>query len=162
MSPKRTRSDSVTAHVKALQNAAKDTIPPPDYIALDKSALDFWHANIRSKALDSWTSADLIAAAELANNQSYAIELRKELKKEEKVKGEERNELAINALRKHIIELQRTVLAQRRDLQIHSHATNGESRDQRKRNQNDTKARNTVNELTQDNGGDSLIAVPRH
>lgn len=86
---------------------------------------------ISDRKLDSWTPADLLAAAELANNQLYITVLRKDLRKEERVRGEDRNEGVIKQLRKEIVELQRTILAQRRDLQIHSHATNGESRDQK-------------------------------
>ncbi|RAZ13921.1 terminase, partial [Enterobacter hormaechei] len=104
--------------------------------------------------------ADLLAAVELANNQLYITVLRKDLRKEERIRGEERDEGLIKDLRKQIVELQRTILAQRRDLQIHSHATNGESRDQKKRNQNDRDARNTKNEHQDQD--DNLIAFPKH
>ena len=160
MAEKRTRSDSVSAAVQAMQNATVDTIQPPVHAGLEKKAEPFWHDNIRSKALDSWTPADLLAAAELANNQLYITVLRKDLRREERIRGEERNEALIKDLRKQITELQRTILAQRRDLQIHSHATNGESRDQKKRNQNDRNARKTAEEhQSQD---DNLIAFPKH
>ncbi len=76
------------------------------------------------------------------------------------MRGEARNEALIKDLRKQITELQRTILAQRRDLQIHSHATNGESRDQQKRNQNDRDARNTRDE--HEDQDDNLIAFPQH
>ncbi|WP_419793066.1 terminase [Serratia fonticola] len=160
MVQKRTRSDSSTAAVQAMKNASEDTIPPPAHAGLDKKAEPFWHDNIRSKALDSWTPADLLAAAELANNQLYAIDLRKALKKEERHRGEERNEPLIKDYRKQIVELQRTILAQRRDLQIHSHATNGESRDQKNRNKNDADARRTAGKHQADDG--NLIAFPKH
>ncbi|CAI1136183.1 terminase [Serratia sp. JSRIV002] len=160
MVQKRTRSDSSTAAVQAMKNASEDTIPPPAHAGLDKKAEPFWHDNIRSKALDSWTPADLLAAAELANNQLYAIDLRKALKKEERQRGEERNEPLIKDYRKQIVELQRTILAQRRDLQIHSHATNGESRDQKNRNKNDADARRTAGKHQADDG--NLIAFPKH
>ncbi|EPE9075569.1 terminase, partial [Providencia stuartii] len=106
----------------------------------------------------SWTPSDLLAAVELANNQFYITVLRLDLRKEERIRGEERNEALIKDLRKQIVELQRTILAQRRDLQIHSHATNGESRDQRKRNQNDAVARKALSDLRDDD----LLAVPMH
>ena len=158
MAGKRKRSDSVSAELQAMQNAAADTIKPPSYAGLEKKAEPFWHDNIRSKALDSWTPADLLAAVELANNQLYITVLRRDLRKEERIRGEERNEGLIKDLRKQIPELQRTILAQRRDLQIHSHATNGESRDQRNRNKNDTNARLVTAEI----GGDDLLASPMH
>ncbi|EHU01646.1 terminase small subunit [Pantoea stewartii subsp. stewartii DC283] len=97
---------------------------------------------------------------ELANNQLYITVLRKDLRKEERIRGEERNEALIKDLRKQIVELQRTILAQRRDLQIHSHATNGESRDQQKRNQNERDARKTTKEHEDDD--DNLIAFPTY
>lgn len=160
MAEKRTRSDSSSAAIQAMQNATVDTIQPPEHAGLEKKAEPFWHDNIRSKALDSWTPADLLAAAELANNQLYITVLRKDLRKEERLRGEARNEALIKDLRKQIVELQRTILAQRRDLQIHSHATNGESRDQKKRNQNDQNARKTAAQHS--DGDDNLIAFPKH
>lgn len=160
MADKRIRSDSSAAAIQAMKNATEDTIKPPVHAGLEKKAEPFWHDNIRSKALDSWTPADLLAAAELANNQLYITVLRKDLRKEERIRGEERNEQLIKDLRKQIVELQRTILAQRRDLQIHSHATNGESRDQKNRNENDRNARGTVNNNSGED--DNLIAFPKH
>ncbi len=159
MAQKRTRSDSSAAAVQTMQNATVDTIQPRRMRAW-KKAEPFWHDNIRSKSLDSWTPADLLAAVELANNQLYITVLRKDLRKEERIRGEERNEALIKDLRKQIVELQRTILAQRRDLQIHSHATNGESRDQQKRNQNERDARKTTKEHEDDD--DNLIAFPTY
>ena len=159
MADKRIRSDSSSAAIQAMKNATEDTIQPPAHAGLEKKAEPFWHDNIRSKALDSWTPADLLAAAELANNQLYITVLRRDLRKEERKHGEDRNEQLIKDLRKQIVELQRTILAQRRDLQIHSHATNGESRDQKKRNENDRNARSAVNQKSGED--DNLIAFPK-
>jgi hypothetical protein len=160
MAEKRNRSDSATAAIQAMQNATEDTLQPPAHAGLEKKAAPFWHDNIRSKALDSWTPADLLAAVELANNQRYITLLRRDLRNEERVRGEARNVVEIKELRKQIVELQRTILAQRRDLQIHSHATNGESRDQRNRNKNDRNARSTVSGHQRED--DNLIAFPKH
>jgi hypothetical protein len=125
-----------------------------------KKAEPFWHDNIRSKALDSWTPADLLAAVELANNQLYITVLRRICAKKNACAEKRETKALIKNLRKQIVELQRTILAQRRDLQIHSHATNGESRDQKKRNQNDRDARNTKTEHQDQD--DNLIAFPKH
>lgn len=160
MAEKRNRSDSATAAIQAMKNATEDTLQPPAHAGLEKKAEPFWHDNIRSKALDSWTPADLLAAVELANNQRYITILRRDLRKEERARGEARNVVEIKELRKQIVELQRTILAQRRDLQIHSHATNGESRDQRNRNKNDRNARSTVSGHQSED--DNLIAFPQH
>ena len=91
MADKRTRSDSSAAAVQAMKNAAVDTIDPPSHAGLEKKAEPFWHDNIRSKALDSWTPADLLAAVELANNQLYITVLRKDLRKEERIRGDGRD-----------------------------------------------------------------------
>ncbi|CRL45770.1 hypothetical protein SGGMMB4_03813 [Sodalis glossinidius str. 'morsitans'] len=72
MADKRTRSDSSTAALKAMKNACEDTLMPLQHAGLEKKAEPFWHDNIRSKSLDSWTPADLLAAVELANNQQLA------------------------------------------------------------------------------------------
>ncbi|MFQ8718113.1 MAG: terminase [Enterobacter hormaechei] len=138
MADKRTRSDSSAAAVQAMKNAAVDTIDPPSHAGLEKKAEPFWHDNIRSKALDSWTPADLLAAVEL-HNQLYITVLRKDYAK---------SVYAGRPRRRPFKDLRSKLLSQRtiplsRDLQIHSHATNGESRDQKKRNQNDRDARNT-------------------
>lgn len=161
MAAKRTRSDSATAQVRSLENAIQDSISPPDCAYLGKEALEFWHKNIRSKALDSWTQADLLAAVGLANNQYYLTLLDEELHQQFRGKKAARDHEKIDSLLKKITLLQRTILAQRRDLQIHSHATNGESRDQRKRNANDAQARHIVAGLTGENDS-SLIAFPAH
>ncbi|MGG2139917.1 terminase [Symbiopectobacterium sp. RP] len=160
MAEKRNRSDSATAAIQAMKNATGDTLQPPAHAGLEKKAEPFWHDNIRSKALDSWTPADLLAAVELANNQHYITMLRRDLRNEERVRGEARNMVEIKELRKQIVELQRAILAQRRDLQIHSHATNGESRDQRNKNRNDRNARSTVSGHQRED--DNLIAFPKH
>lgn len=143
-----------------MKNATEDTIQPPAHAGLEKKAEPFWHDNIRTKALDSWTPSDLLMCVELSNNQVYIPVLRKDLRKEERIRGECRDEGKIKELRKEIIELQRTILAQRRDLQIHSHATNGESRDQRGRNKNDQEARRIAAKHAC--ADDNLIAFPKH
>lgn len=159
MAEKRTRSDSTAAAIQSMKNAVADTIEPPAHAGLEKKALPFWHDNIRSKALDAWTPADLLAAVELANNQLDVSQLRKTLRKQETLIGESRDESLIKDLRKQVVELQRTILAQRRDLQIHAHATQGESRDQRNRNKNDQKARAVA--ATHEDAA-NLIAFPKH
>lgn len=160
MVQKRTRSDSSTAAVQAMKNASEDTLQPPAHAGLDKKAEPYWHDNIRTKALDSWTPSDLIECADLSNNQLRIIGLRKELASENRKRGEDRNPNELKRLDKQIAELGRVIAAQKRNLQIHSHATNGESRDQKKRNKNDADARRTTGRhQTED---DNLIAFPKH
>ena len=120
-------------------------------------ARPFWDSNIKSKSLDLWTDTDLIECADLCNNQLRIIELRKELAKENKKTGEDRCSKEIKRIDGQITDLGRLVAAQKRNLQIHSHATNGESRDQTNLNKNEQNARKYL-------GGDELglLATPIH
>lgn len=154
---KRTRSDSTAAVIRAMDNAAKNTIEPPEYAGLMPNARPFWDSNIKSKSLDLWTETDLIECADLCNNQARIIELRKELAKENKKTGEERCPKEIKRIDSQITDLGRLVAAQKRNLQIHSHATNGESRDQIKLNKNEQKARQYLDDDKQ-----GLLAMPVH
>lgn len=154
---KRARSDSTAAVIRAMDNAAKNTIEPPEYAGLMPKARPFWDANIKSKSLDLWTDTDLIECADLCNNQLRIIELRKELAKENKKTGEDRCSKEIKRIDGQITDLGRLVAAQKRNLQIHSHATNGESRDQTNLNKNEQNARKYL-------GSDELglLATPIH
>ena len=154
---KRARSDSTAAVIKAMDNAAKNTIEPPEYAGLMPKARPFWDSNIKSKSLDLWTDTDLIECADLCNNQLRILELRKELSKENKKIGEERNSNEIKRIDKQITDLGRLVAAQKRNLQIHSHATNGESRDQVNHNKNEQEARRYLGKHD-----DGLLATPIH
>lgn len=154
---KRARSDSTAAVIRAMDNAAKNTIEPPEHAGLMPKARPFWDSNIKSKSLDLWTDTDLIECADLCNNQLRIIELRKELAKENKKTGEDRCPKEIKRIDSQITDLGRLVAAQKRNLQIHSHATNGESRDQTNLNKNEQNARKYL-------GGDELglLATPIH
>lgn len=156
---KKTRSDSTAAVIRAMDNAAKNTIEPPEHVGLIAmaKARPFWDANIKSKSLDLWTDTDLIECADLCNNQLRILELRKELEKENKKIGEERNANEIKRIDKQITDLGRLVAAQKRNLQIHSHATNGESRDQVNHNKNEQEARRYLGKHD-----DGLLATPIH
>lgn len=155
---KRRRSDSTAAAIKAMDNAVKNTIEPPTHAGLLTKAHPFWDSNIKSKALDSWTDSDLIECADLSNNQLRILELRKELAIEIEKVGEERNPSEIKRIDKQITDLGRLVAAQKRNLQIHSHATNGESRDQQNRNKNEQNARAYIDK----HDGLGLLATPLH
>lgn len=154
---KRARSDSTMAVIRAMDNAAKNTIEPPEHAGLMPNARPFWDSNIKSKSLDLWTDTDLIECADLCNNQLRIIELRKELAKENRKTGEGRCPKEIKRIDGQITDLGRLVAAQKRNLQIHSHATNGESRDQTNLNKNEQNARKYL-------GGDELglLATPIH
>ena len=63
---KLTRSDSAASAVKAMLNAAKDTIPVPEHINLRPGDHVFWAGVVRARARDEWTETDLVVAGQLA------------------------------------------------------------------------------------------------
>jgi hypothetical protein len=155
---KRTRSDSLKGKMQAIVNAFQDTLEPPAHAGLMPEAIDFYNDNIRTKALNLWTPSDLIEAVSLANNQYALMEVSHYLRKLESDYSETRDEKAIKENRKYKLELTRVIISQRSGLQIHSRATNGESRDQRNKNQNDAEARELLGGVQDDD----LLASPRH
>ncbi|MDC9591076.1 terminase [Xenorhabdus sp. XENO-10] len=155
---KRTRSDSLKGKMQAIVNAFQDTIEPPAHAGLMPEAIDFYNDNIRTKALNLWTPSDLIEVVSLANNQYALMAVSHYLRKLESDYAETRDEKAIKENRKYKLELTRVIIAQRSGLQIHSRATNGESRDQRNKNQNDAEARRVRNDMEDDD----LLAPPVH
>lgn len=66
MAPKRTRSDSAESALKAMQNAAKGDLQPPEFITLSADAELYFVALVRARARDEWSEAHLIVAAQLA------------------------------------------------------------------------------------------------
>lgn len=64
--PRRARSDSAAAAIKAAKNAAMDTPMPPDHVQISADALPDYHAIVRARARDEWSELDLIVAAQLA------------------------------------------------------------------------------------------------
>ncbi len=53
-----------------MQSAAMDTIAPPEGVSLRLQDKPFWEAITTARARDTWTTADLIVAANLARTQA--------------------------------------------------------------------------------------------
>lgn len=66
MATKRNRADSATSAVKAMLNAAKDTIQVPAHVKLRDGDMVFWDGVVRARARDEWTETDLVVAGQLA------------------------------------------------------------------------------------------------
>ena len=67
---KRTKSTSAESAVKAMLNAAKVNIEPPQHVRLRARDKPFWYGVIGARARDEWTDADLVVASQLARCQS--------------------------------------------------------------------------------------------
>ena len=147
MSSRKIRSDSTTAKVLATK-AAQQTISPPE--KLSKAEMRYWESIITSRAADSWTPIDKERAVKLyVELDDYEHELattaRRWIKTNNGVMKQHPLHYVIEDLYKREIQMCRS-------LQIHSRATNGESRDQVKTNQLYQDARNAIND------DDGLIA----
>ncbi len=151
MSSRKLRSDSTTAKVLATK-AAQQTISPPK--KLTKAQMRYWESIITSRAADSWTPIDKERAVKLAKlyvelddyENELATTARRWIKTENGVMKQHPLHYVIEDLYKREIQMCRS-------LQIHSRATNGESRDQVKTNQLYQDARNAIDD------DDGLIAT---
>ena len=70
LTPKRNRSDSAAAAVRAAQAVALGPIEPPAHVALRDGDRPFWNAIVTSRARDTWTDIDLCTAGNLARTQA--------------------------------------------------------------------------------------------
>lgn len=151
MGSRKLRSDSTTAKGSAAE-AAQRTIPPPE--KLTKAEMRYWGSIITSRAPDSWTPIDKERAVKLAKlyvelddyEHELATTARRWIKTDSGVMKQHPLHYVIEDLYKREIQMCRS-------LQIHSRATNGESRDQVKTNQLYQNARNAIDD------DDGLIAT---
>ena len=151
MSSRKLRSDSTTAKVLA-NNAAQRKLEPPQKLTKQESR--YWESIITSRNPDSWTPIDKERAVKLAKlyvelddyENELATTARRWIKTENGVMKQHPLHYVIEDLYKREIQMCRS-------LQIHSRATNGESRDQVKTNQLYHDARNPIDD------DDGLIAT---
>src|SRR5688500_10280803 len=68
--PRRPRSDSITAALKAMTNAGMPDIEPPPHCTLRDGDRPFWAGIMQARARDQWTPVDLVVAAQLARCQA--------------------------------------------------------------------------------------------
>jgi hypothetical protein len=67
--PRALRSDSASAAVNAMVNAAKPLPELPKHVTLRKGDEPFWEGVLRARARDEWTESDLVVGAQLARCQ---------------------------------------------------------------------------------------------
>ena len=67
---KNMKSTSAESAVKAMIDAAKDSLNPPAHVRLRARDRPFWFGVIAARARDEWTDADLVVASQLARCQS--------------------------------------------------------------------------------------------
>lgn len=125
VTPKRNRSDSAAAAVRAAQAAALGPIDPPGHVALRPGDRPFWDAIVTSRARDTWTINDLCTAGNLARTQADIERLQSALDSS----GYLLSDGKPNPLAALVETLTRRTVALSRVLLIHAIATVGKSED---------------------------------
>lgn len=151
------KTDTAAGSVAAFQAAAVD-IQPPDQVRLRDRDWPFWYAIMRARAKDSWTDIDLVHAANLARTQADIEKVQIELDDEGFTLVNERGTVVANPKHSILETLSRRAVALSRSLQVHAHATQGDSHQQVKKNKTQAKARESLQAVEDDD----LIARPMH
>lgn len=157
MSQRRKRSDSSAAAAAAFKAAAAEGIEPPKHLSITKEVRPFWDDIIATRSKDSWTPNDLIVAASLARVH-YDLERYHGIVERSSRITKENGSARVSPVHRVLVDLVAQSQSLSRSLQIHARATQGESRDQVKRNSLYQEAK-TIHESNQD---DDLIAKPMH
>lgn len=125
LAPKRNRSDSISAAVRASQAAALGPLDPPDHVTLREGDRPFWDAIVTSRARETWTTIDLCTAANLARTQADIEQLQARLDSE----GYTLDSGKVNPVAALVERLTRRTVALSRVLHVHAIATVGKSED---------------------------------
>lgn len=125
LAPKRNRSDSISAAVRASQAAALGPLDPPDHVTLRDGDRPFWDAIVTSRARETWTTIDLCTAANLARTQADIEQLQARLDSE----GYTLDSGKVNPVAALVERLTRRTVALSRVLHVHAIATVGKSED---------------------------------
>lgn len=155
MSSRRKRSDSTEALIEAAQLAA-NKIEPPAYLNLPENVRHIWDDIISTRAASSWTPNDLIQAATLARVYFDIQRYSDIVDRTSRMTKDDAGAYKPNAVHKILVDLVAQAQSLSRSLQVHARATQGESRDQVKRNQLYSNIR------TATHIDDDLLAKPTH
>lgn len=141
--PKRNRSDSAAAAVRAAQAAALGPIDPPEHVALREGDRPFWNAIVTARTRDTWTDIDLTTAANLARTQADIERLQLELDSAGYVMADGKP----NPVAALVESLTRRTVALSRALHVHAQATVGRSADAAKSLATEKQARQAHDDL---------------
>ena len=125
VTPKRNRSDSISAAIRAAQSVALGPLQPPAHVALRDGDLPYWTAIVTARARDTWTAVDLTTAANLARSQADIEALQKELDAQGYITPEGK----INPVAVLIETLTKRVVTLARALHVNAEAVLGRARD---------------------------------
>ena len=154
---KRQRIDTANGQ-QALMAGSLKAPGVPAHVRLRKTDKPFWDAVVRARDYSSWTDNDLVLAGNLARCMADIERLQTEIDAEGDVIVNARGTQIMNPKHSLLETLSRRSVALSRMLQVHAQATQGDSREQKKRNQSH---RNSV-KVAESISNDDLIAKPLH
>lgn len=152
MPRKSKRADSSHVQTKIMADALKG-IQPPDCVTLDKEHMPFWRHIINAR--ETWTTVDLIHAANLARCMASIEENQLLLKAEGDVLINQRGTPVMNPRFTILEQLSRRSVSLSSKIQVHAAATLGESKLSRGKN---TAKRDALEAM--EDAEDDLIARP--
>jgi hypothetical protein len=126
--PKRNRSDSASAAIRAAQAVALGPLDPPAHVALRPGDRAFWNAIVTSRARDTWTAVDLCTAGNMARTQADIERLQKVVD----ANGYVMEDGKVNPAATLVEVLTKRTVSLARALHVHAVATVGASEDGRK------------------------------
>jgi hypothetical protein len=147
------KAGTIAGDVRAMQSALKELQPPP-HVTLREQDWAFWRAIVAARARDTWTDVDLAHAANLARTQADIETVQRDLGAEGFTLMNERGTTVQNPKFSILETLSRRAVLLSKSLQVHAHATVGESREQAPKNKAEAKARKA--------DIDELISRPMH
>jgi hypothetical protein len=134
------KAGTIAGDVRAMQSALKELQPPP-HVTLREQDWAFWRAIVAARARDTWTDVDLAHAANLARTQADIETVQRDLGAEGFTLMNERGTTVQNPKFSILETLSRRAVLLSKSLQVHAHATVGESREQAPKNKAEAKAR---------------------
>lgn len=123
------RNDSITAQLKAMENAALPALRAPKFCKLRRGDKPFWGAIMASRARDTWSDTDLVVASQLARCQADIEREQRALDDESTVVENARGTRVVNARVMVLEQLARREMALMRTLRI-AGTTVGRARDE--------------------------------
>ena len=155
------RNPSNTAHQAGtiMRNIAAGDIEPPAHVNLRECDWPFWYSIVRARAKETWNSADLEQAANLARCKADIERLQAEIDAEGDVLENKRGTPIVNPRHTLLETLSRRSVALSRMLHVHAEATQGRARDTGERTKAEKSAGANLAHV-QGERFDSLIAPP--
>lgn len=143
---KRPKADSTTSIIKAMSDAAKEVLMPPEHVKITPDAMNYWKGIITARARDEWTEVDLVVVAQLAQCQCDMAEQDIALREEGSIVKNDRGTQIMNPRATLMENLARREMALMRTLRLGGHA-GGDARDDVKRRSIQKQSENLRKEL---------------